>query len=67
VFIFNPIPLINFKDGFPRKNVTYEESIKYHEITINVIQELGYNPIVVEFDNIENRFNMIKNIYEEYL
>jgi predicted ATPase len=67
VFVLNPIPLKEYQGVFPRKNVTYEESIKYHEITINVIKEFGYEPIIIEFDSIENRLIAIEKLLKEYL
>jgi len=61
VFIFEPIPINEYKNGYPRKNLTYKESLAIHDITIKVIEQLGYKSIIVPFDTIENRYQFVKN------
>ena len=60
VFLFEPIPLEEYKDGWPRVNLSYEQSLFINDILYDLITKFGYDPIIVKFDTVENRFNFIK-------
>ncbi|MCF6147500.1 MAG: AAA family ATPase [Candidatus Kuenenia sp.] len=63
VFLVEPIPFENHKNGWPRKFFSYEESLKYHSITRDVITELGYSICVVPYSSsIKERAEFIQNI-----
>lgn len=61
VIIMDPIPLENYENGFPRKNVTYEESLEVQQITLDIVKQFGYNPIHIPYDTVENRYEKVKN------
>ncbi len=42
VFLIDPIPLDKHLHGWPRKHFSYEESLRYHKITEDVILQLGF-------------------------
>jgi predicted ATPase len=62
VFLIEPIPLKMHKDGWPRKHFTYEESLRYHEITRDTIKELGFAPHVIEYASTMERADQILKI-----
>lgn len=49
VFLVEPIPLEMHRDGWPRRHFSYEESLRYHQITEDVVGELGFNIYNVKF------------------
>ncbi len=42
VFLIEPIPFDKHLNGWPRKHFNYEESLRYHKITEDVILQLGF-------------------------
>jgi predicted ATPase len=49
VFLVAPIPLQQHKDGWPRKFFSYEESLRYHALTREVILDLNYEVCEVPY------------------
>ncbi|MDD5527536.1 MAG: AAA family ATPase [Patescibacteria group bacterium] len=62
VFLVDPIPLKKHRLGWPRKHFSFEESLRYHKITEDVIRELGFKIQRIEY--LENAGERAKKILE---
>ena len=60
VFIFDPIPLSAYPNGWPRTSISYDESMHINEITANLVENMGCKITIVPFDSVKNRAMFVK-------
>ena len=68
VFLVEQLPLEAHKNGWPRKHFSYQEALRYQEITEDVIRQLGFDIYKVKYSpSIELRAQDILTRLEETL
>lgn len=62
VFVFEPIPLSEYPNGWPRESITYDESMKLNAITLKLAQDLSFKVSYIPFGSVSERVKNIKEI-----
>lgn len=60
VFLFEPIPLSEYKSGWPRESITYDESMYINDITHKLVEEMGYQATSIPFATVQERCALIE-------
>ena len=59
VFIFEPIPLNEYANGWPRESISYDESMFINDITLKLVEDLGYQTTLIPFGSVQERCRTI--------